>query len=876
MEFLRRMGFKWKLVLMITIPLVCLAWFTTNEVRNASNLNQETESILRLAELSVISSTLVHELQKERGMSAGYLGSGGKKFVTKLPEQRILTDERASQFKSGLESVKGKLGTGIDTLLQNSLSDLQALEEVRENITQLKMSVSEEVAIYTAMNKRLIDVIAYLPRFSSVGDVNNRSTAYVNFIQSKERAGIERAVLAATFAKDQFVEASFLKLNKLIVEQDTYFNVFRSLATEKQLTAFSAMFKEVPFVEADRMRSTAIKKADTGGFGIDPEVWFSVQTQKINLLKQFEADLSENLVAHVSSVNQSAATAYQNAMGATVISVLVSIAVGWVMFSLIQWQLGTDPERLRLMTYEIAHDNLDVSFGGEDRKLTGVYASLRTMRDKLRDQILAEREAAAGENARIKRALDNASNKLMLTDADLNVQYMNKAMEKSIKEMGDSLLQITSSLHNENLLKQCIEHFSTDASNGATGTGSVTTVKSIDLSIGDRTISVVISPVQSEDGCNDGTVVEWQDRTEQVVTEKKIRSIIDCAKVGDLGHRIDVSKMHGFFAYLSQSVNELLDETERAVSDTGVAIAAMARGDLTSSITSNYSGSFGQLKDDVNATIGKLTEVVQEISNSADLVTRRSDEISDGTSTVSERTEMQAANLQETAASMEQMTSIVRQNANNALQANQLAAQTRKQAEEGGHVVNEAIEAMSEITESSNRIAAIIGVIDEIAFQTNLLALNAAVEAARAGEQGQGFAVVANEVRNLAGRSANAAKEIKELIAESVDKIQSGSKLVGNSGKTLEEIVVAVKQVVEIVDNITSASQEQSQGIDQVNRSVAQIDEVTQENSGMIEETANASKAMRDQAKHLKDMVGFFSTESTSGFGDEPVLKVAG
>jgi methyl-accepting chemotaxis protein len=232
-------------------------------------------------------------------------------------------------------------------------------------------------------------------------------------------------------------------------------------------------------------------------------------------------------------------------------------------------------------------------------------------------------------------------------------------------------------------------------------------------------------------------------------------------------------------------------------------------------------------------------------------VFRSAEEISSSNVNLSQRTEEQASSLEETASSMEQMTATVRQNADNAAQANQLAAAARAQAEKGGAVVAEAIGAMQAIDDSSKKIADIIGVIDEIAFQTNLLALNAAVEAARAGEQGRGFAVVASEVRGLASRSAGAAKEIKALIHDSVAKVEQGSKLVDDSGHTLAEIVASVKRVTDIVSEIAAASREQASGIDEVNRAVAQMDEVTQHNAALVEEASAAAQALSEQASRL-------------------------
>jgi methyl-accepting chemotaxis protein len=254
-----------------------------------------------------------------------------------------------------------------------------------------------------------------------------------------------------------------------------------------------------------------------------------------------------------------------------------------------------------------------------------------------------------------------------------------------------------------------------------------------------------------------------------------------------------------------------------------------------------------------------MMTVVQTIRSAADEVTTGTHEIANGNANLSKRTEEQAASLEETASSMEQMTATVRQTADNAGKANQLAMAARQQAEKGGVVVNAAVASMAGINAASRKIAAIISVIDEIAFQTNLLALNAAVEAARAGEQGRGFAVVATEVRNLAGRSATAAKEIKALIQDTVGKVEEGSKLVDESGKMLEEIVTAVKKVTDIVAEIAAASREQSTGIEQVNKAVMQMDSNTQQNATLVEQAAAASQAIVEQTQALSDTISRYT-----------------
>jgi methyl-accepting chemotaxis protein len=312
-------------------------------------------------------------------------------------------------------------------------------------------------------------------------------------------------------------------------------------------------------------------------------------------------------------------------------------------------------------------------------------------------------------------------------------------------------------------------------------------------------------------------------------------------------------------------------ELQNAVHQTQEAVKYAIDGDLTHRIPmEGKSGDLEALCRGVNSLLDSTSDLVKRVKNAVAQVHSGAAEISKGNTNLSQRTEEQASSLEETASSMEEMTSTVKQTADNAGQANQLAMAARQQAEKGGSVVSAAVTAMNGINAQSKQIADIIGVIDEIAFQTNLLALNAAVEAARAGEQGRGFAVVATEVRNLAGRSATAAKEIKALIKDSVAKVEAGSHLVDESGKTLEEIVGAVKKVTDIVAEIAAASREQSAGIEQVNRAVMQMDETTQQNAALVEEAAAASQAIVEQAQALSAMVANYDV------GDPDERPVAG
>jgi methyl-accepting chemotaxis protein len=303
------------------------------------------------------------------------------------------------------------------------------------------------------------------------------------------------------------------------------------------------------------------------------------------------------------------------------------------------------------------------------------------------------------------------------------------------------------------------------------------------------------------------------------------------------------------------------EEQSRALNGLGLGLGKLSEGDLTFRLPDDFPEAYGQIKRDFNQAMTHLQETICNIALSSEGVSNAASEISASTADLSQRTEEQAASLEQTSASMEQMAATVKKNAENAQHANQLTQGTQDVADRGGAVVAQAVTAMAQIEESSRKISDIILVIDEIARQTNLLALNAAVEAARAGEAGRGFAVVASEVRSLAQRSSQAAKDIKDLITNSSGQVQEGVELVNRAGRSLHEIVDSIKNVAVIVAEIASASSEQASGIDQINKALNQMDEVTQQNSALVEENAATAKTLEDQQAALNEQVRFFHFE---------------
>ncbi len=478
-----------------------------------------------------------------------------------------------------------------------------------------------------------------------------------------------------------------------------------------------------------------------------------------------------------------------------------------------------------------------------------------------------EEKRVANENARVRLALDTVTANVMIADKDSSIIYANNALSEMMKTAESDLKKVLSNFDASNLIGKNMDVFH---KNPAHQRGLIENLRDTykgKAEVGGRTFSVIATPIIVQ-GERLGTVIEWDDRTDEVGIEREIDEMVDAASTGDFTKQISLDGKVGFVASLSRGLNELVSTIEVSMNDVLRMLGAMARGDLTERITRDYQGSFGQLKHDANLTADKLTEIIGSIRTSARSINSAANEIAQGNTDLSQRTEEQASSLEETASSMEEMTSTVRQSADNAMQANRLSSEAQNKAKKGGEVVENAIGAMEEINASSKKISDIISVIDEIAFQTNLLALNAAVEAARAGEQGRGFAVVAGEVRNLAQRSAGAAKEIKELIRDSVEKVQDGQELVNASGETLSSIVGAVEDVCIMMQDISDAAQEQTSGIEQVNTAISQMDEMTQQNAALVEEASAAGQAMAEQATALSEMVQFFSVSDSL---DHPV-----
>ncbi len=477
----------------------------------------------------------------------------------------------------------------------------------------------------------------------------------------------------------------------------------------------------------------------------------------------------------------------------------------------------------------------------------------------------------AGDNQRIKIALDNASTNVMVADADLNIVYMNKTLIKMMQQSESDLRKTLPNFNASKLIGTNIDIFHKNPAHQRGMLENLTATINTNIKVGAFDFNLNVNPVNDANGERLGMVVEWKDMTQELAIEEEINMVVNAAAAGDFTKRVSTEDKEGFMLSLANNMNTIGINTQAATDDLARVLSGLAKGNLTEKIEADYEGTFDLLKNSSNETAAQLMNIVSQVNQSAAEVATASAELSTGSDDLSRRTEAQASSLEETAASMEELAVTVKQNSENAEDANKLAEKSREMANDGGEIAKQAVEAMSVIEDSSQKVSDIIGVIDDLAFQTNLLALNAAVEAARAGEAGKGFAVVAEEVRTLAQRSAQASNEIKSLITSSNTQVKNGVELVNNAGSSLSEIRESIAKVAEIVAEIASASSEQAQGIDEVNVAIAEMDDMTQQNSSLVEQSTASARVLEGQATEMQRLMSFFKI----GEMTEPMAAVS-
>ena len=542
----------------------------------------------------------------------------------------------------------------------------------------------------------------------------------------------------------------------------------------------------------------------------------------------YNVDLGKKAAAQAKEIEHTAITL---SVIISILAVAAAVAIGFVILRALMRQLGGEPAyAAEIATKMAAGEMMDIQLKAGDTQ--SLLAAMKSMVDTFKGFVSAQ-----GENAK--------QHEVGMIDHQIDVAKFPGVygeMAKSINVLVQSHIAVKMKV--------------------------VEVVKR--YALGDLSVDMDRLPGQK------ARITEAIDgvKASMKAVNAQIKALVDAAVAGNFKARGEADKFQYEFKEMIEGLNRLMEVSDIGLGEVSRILDALAKGDLTQRIDGNYQGTFGKLQDDSNTTVARLQEVVCRIKEATEAIDTAAKEIAAGNQDLSSRTEEQASSLEETASSMEELNATVKQNAENAKQANELAKKSNDAVSRGGEAVKRVVTTMGDIQDSSKKIADIIGVIDSIAFQTNILALNAAVEAARAGEQGRGFAVVATEVRNLAQRSATAAKEIKQLIAESVDKVDGGAKLVNQAGTAMDEVVTSFQQVANLVTEISGASREQSSGIEQVTQAVSQMDEVTQQNAALVEEAAAAAESLEEQARGLVQSVAMFKLPGGGGGTHLPVAAL--
>jgi methyl-accepting chemotaxis protein len=477
--------------------------------------------------------------------------------------------------------------------------------------------------------------------------------------------------------------------------------------------------------------------------------------------------------------------------------------------------------------------------------LPGDKARINAAMDKVQKS-LRDAAAAARTNLRIRNALDHCSTNVMIGDARNDIVYMNQAMLGMMRGNEAEMRKTLPNFDAGHLLNQNIDVFHKNPAHQHTMIRDMQQPLHTNIRVGDLRFRLVANPIVDSLGERVGTVVEWTDRTAEVAIEAEVAAAVEAAVQGNLGQRLSLEGKAGFFATLSAAMNQLLETSERGMTDVGNLLTAMADGDLTQRIDRDYQGLFGQLKDSANLTAENLTRVLGEVRAAADALTGAANQVSATAQALSQAASEQAASVEETSSQIDTMSASIAQNSDNARVTDGMATKTNLEAADGGSAVSQTVLAMKQI-------ASKIGIVDDIAYQTNLLALNAAIEAARAGEHGKGFAVVAAEVRKLAERSQLAAKEIGDLAGNSVATAE-------RAGKLLDAIVPSIQKTSELVQEIAAASSEQSESVVQIGGAMGQLSKATQQNASASEQLAATSEELSGQAEQLQQSIAFFKT----------------
>jgi methyl-accepting chemotaxis protein len=722
------LSIKNKLMLLVIIPLMIVILLTAKLFHGSYSEVNQLEDLQKVVVLSTKIGALVHETQKERGMTAGFLGSKGKKFSNELPKQRQLVDSKKEDFLNELKLIDlNSFSSEFSSNINLVTKKLEKLNSLRTKVSSLSVKASTAIGFYTKFNSISLNSISSISKLSNNAKVSQDLVSYMNFLLSKERAGIERAVLTNTFARDNFGKGMKEKFFTLVAAQNAYMDSFLKVTTSDAVSFYKETLQGKAVDEVSRMRKVAGQKDDT--FGIDASYWFSQITSKINLLKKVENYLSDKLLETIEKQHDSA----RNDM-------ILFGAMGFV----------------------------------------GILITIILARVIL-NKIISDVES-------LKNGLNNFFSFINFEKND--IEQINI---KSTDELG-----LMAKLIDDNILKTK-ENFA------------------LDKELISNTISV----------------------TNEI-------------NKGNLDHSIVAKSNNPALNELKGIINEMISTLNMNLNNIINVLDSYSNLDYRAKLdASNFEGTIKKLENNVNILRDSITKMLVENKKDGVVLNENSEVLSSNMKEISNAANAQAASLEETAASLEEITSNVTSSTETVLKMAQYGEKVKESVQLGEELANNTSTSMEEINSETTSISEAITVIDQIAFQTNILSLNAAVEAATAGEAGKGFAVVAAEVRNLASRSAEAAKEIKVLVENAQLKANNGKEIADKMIDGYKQLNENITLTLELIDDVSVSSREQTTGIVQINDAINNLDQITQQNA----QNASSADSIAQKTKEISNLI---------------------
>ncbi|HRP24171.1 MAG TPA: nitrate- and nitrite sensing domain-containing protein [Thauera sp.] len=797
-----------RLFLLFAIVIAAVLSYAVSDVATQWNTRNAMERGAQYSQLSVQINGVVHELQKERGLSAGFIGSRGDRFRAELASQHQDSDKARAALDGWLAAAeRAQLSDAIQKALADAQARLAELQTTRGRVSALSIPGPDSFNYYTGTIERLITVIDIAASAAEEVELSRGMNAYLMFVLAKEQAGRERASINGLFAADAAADVPLhRRIITILTAQDTYLANFRSMAPPAWSDALQTVLDSEAGRETARLRQIALDHMLLGAFGVEPANWFATITRKIDLMKVEEDRIAAILLDRAQMLSRDSSTQFALSIAMTLAVLVAAVLFGLQVTALLRGLRGNAEAAHRIAQGKL-DEKIEVQSHNElgeiERALAEVQSNLHAMID---DATLL---SAAAVEGRLATRADASRHQ---GDYARIVQGVNATLDAVIGPLNVAADYV------DQIARGAIPPRITDSYNG-----DFNTIKN-----------------------NLNTCI---DAVNELVADAVM--LAQAAVEGRLQTRADAAKHHGDYRRIVDGVNSTLDAVIAPIDEVKRVMVALSGGDLTQKITDDYAGDFQVLQNAVNDSMDKLAEIIEQVRGAADALTNAAGQVSATAQSLSQSSSEQAASVEETSASIEQMSASINQNSENAKITDAMASKSSSEAGEGGQAVRSTVEAMK-------NIAGKIGIIDDIAYQTNLLALNAAIEAARAGEHGKGFAVVAAEVRKLAERSQVAAQEIGQLAGNSVT-------LAERAGKLLDEMVPSINKTSDLVQEIASASQEQTAGVGQINNAMGQLNKATQQNASASEELAATAEELGGQAGQLQELMEFFTIDNASG-----------